>query len=762
MAADALRVRLAPVLTADPSVRVMDGEDHWRNGADPEDVPVPPSGGEFGSAMSEIRSIVVHLTAGWPANEKAEEFVGKFVKNPHPAVGTAEHHKWGVGTQFFIAGDMTVAQLIDLPRMTFHAEFVNSWSLGVETGNLGTTAPPSSPGERWRPLSGNANVNSDDVLGAKLWIARAAFRDVVVAWWTTSNYAGPLAKPLNDGMMMLFNEWHYRAWALLARYLAEQFEIPRNFPLLPYIERAQMLSGGDPGNQRGNRFRRTGFADERFPMLLRELRQHGVVEDDFFDDAAMQTRLDAPAAIESGVGNDFKRHSRIWRDMFSVYRGFHGHGYCGAISDRVNDHDCPERIFDWHRFAREVWDWWWYPYDFRRGSFDAIMTRRPYRRPDATTPLIEYYFEGQEISYLRAESTGPTRTTHGIFDALSSPSVFATVEGVPVYAPANGELVAARFPDAQDAVALGFVLTRHEVFHRPDTLQVELDGGVSFPANPGRIDYSQEPEYVYSLIMHLGRPDGLNLDEVKDENPDWLNRALIRKKECDLGVQFYDTTPEHGGYGARWDVRPPGAAGRLTLLEGWRTDQAALNTFFADLKAGRVAMASRGDSTTPQRILLGDYLGVTGALRRVGGTGDAQFGIAMEVFGFFIPPGFSSRNTTGGWPNDAGPRTAVFYPSEWAKTLTPQERDRLTGDGVNPDKVTWWPAVADWTQLHPTLPAAGRMNRNGLAFHLRPLEFMSWLNNVTWASEYAKFRITDSNNQPVPLAPNQQPRSRRF
>lgn len=764
---EALRARLAVVFTDEPSERVMDGDAHWRGGPNPPDMAEPPTGRErFGSLMSDVRAVVVHFTEGWPPREKAEEFVRRFIPNPHPAPGTAAHGKWGVGTQYFIAGDMTVAQLIAVPRKTNHAEFVNNWTLGVETGNLGTVAPPSTPGERWRPLSGTADVNADDVPGAKLWISRPAFRDVLVSWWTTATYNGPAGAPLGNRMRMMISEGQYRAWALLARYVAERFEIPRNFPLLPYVLRQQMSAGDeDPADDRAIKFRQIALADERFPMLLRALAPYNVVEDDFRADheSTLRARMDAPLAVESGVGNDFKRHSRIWRDMFNVYRGFHGHGYCGAII--LGDHDCPGPLFDWHRFAREVWDWWWYPFDFARGSTEAVTERRPYRRPDADTPLVEYYFEGQELAYGLTESNA-LRRSHGIFDDISSPSVFALGEGVPVYAPANGELVAARFPAVMDAVSLGFVLVRHEIFHAPDTLTVEMDGGVSFRVNPGRIDYNREPTYVYSLVMHIGRPEGMSFDEVTDANPEWLNRVLIRKKECDLGVEFYDshTDPGHGGYGARWDgpgARPPGSGHRLTLLEGWRTDKAILQTFVDSLKDGGVALASLGDFSTPIRMLLGDFLGFTGPIRTAGGVPPVTYGISMEVFGNFVPPGFTSVTSLSGWPAGTAPRTAVWYQSEWAKTPSTQEWDRLVSLGVNPNLVTWWPIAAGWTAVHPTLPPAARLNINGFAFHLRPLEFMAWLNGVTWASEWPKYRMTDANGAPVPLAPLQVPRSRR-
>ena len=81
-----------------------------------------------------------------------------------------------------------------------------------------------------------------------------------------------------------------------------------------------------------------------------------------------------------------------WQAMFNVYRGFHGHGFCG---DPVNgDHDCPGPMFDWLRFAREVWDWWWFPFDFDTTTPNAAVAARPYSLAtrDGDTPLKEYFW----------------------------------------------------------------------------------------------------------------------------------------------------------------------------------------------------------------------------------------------------------------------------------------------------------------------------------------------------------------------------------
>jgi len=151
------------------------------------------------------------------------------------------------------------------------------------------------------------------------------------------------------------------------------------------------------------------------------------------------------------------------------------------------------------------------------------------------------------------------------------------------------------------------------------------------PLLPDTIDYDQPPQSVYTLYMHLGRPAGLSFDTIADDNPDWLNRALLRKKECDLGVGFYDGDPAHHGIAANvWGNRPPGVPRRPTILDGWRNDQAVLAPFLNALSTGGIALIPHQGMAVPVRILLGDFLGESGVIRSVLGT--ALHGLRVEAF----------------------------------------------------------------------------------------------------------------------------------
>ncbi|MGH9752195.1 MAG: hypothetical protein ACREA2_05370 [Blastocatellia bacterium] len=757
-----LEARLAAFFSREPATRVMSHSARWPDG--------------FGSDMNEVRAIMAHVTDGWPRRERVEEFVTQFIGPPNdPAV----RPNAGVGTQYFLAGDGTVLETIDMPSVTWHGNHTNNWAIGVETGNLRIIAPPQFPiptlpkkDNRWRAMGPDPHLDADDIPGAKLWLSRHPHGEVIVSWWTTPTYNGPARQPVGNIPYMLFTEWQYRSWALLARYLCEQYDLPRNFPLLPYAFRFEQIDDSSV-------FRRITLADERFPVLVRALSGLGVIEAHFetFNQGHLETHYDAAIRPQNLTTRPrLARRNDIWTALVGGFRGIYGHGFSGSNTlnsqGEGTDHICPGPVFDWHRFAREVWDWWWYPFDLTDDLSTTVLTRRPYRRANRDTPLLEYYFEATDFGAKNREyifrSLAPVGAMpQGIFDNISSPSVFRLNPETPVYAPANGELVAARFPlpDPQHPVSLAFVLLRHEIFHLPNTLTMEIDG-VSMPAHPGRIDYDREPSYVYSLVMHLGRPEGMSFDQVTDANPDWLNRALMRKKECDLGITLYNT-PNHGGIPqAEWNSRPPGPPAPLrrpTVIEGWQADQIEIQRFLNDLRAGVVAHASwsgRNPHASPIQVILGDFLGKSGVTRSEGG--NVQHGIGLEVFSSgFVPPTFHSYSSSSGWvvPGGSVEPACLFYQSEWAKTPTAAERQRLAGIGVNPDLVPWWAQVALATTLDTRLPPQARLVQEGWGFHVRPLDFMRWINEVTWASEWPKYRVTAANGAEVPRPPR--PRSRR-
>jgi len=633
----------------------------------------------------------------------------------------------------------------DHELMTFHGNHTNTWAIGVETGNLFATAHP--PNGDWHRVSRTPAV--EDIPGANFWVRRHrdAPGEVLGSWWTTANWTLPMREPSN-AVRMLFSDAQYRSWALLGRFLAEQFLVPRNLPLLPWTMRTQNRTGPD-------RFRRILLADPSFDKIVAAFDAGWHLEADKFLPANAATLTANYNARSNGVSN------AAWTRMIETFRGFHGHAFSGANDN--TDHDCPGPLFDWHRFARELWDWWWFPFDLALmiptiDQYTSNPGRRPYTQADGATPLIEYYFDNGGDP-LVAASQHASRITDGILGPVSSPTTFRLDADSPVYAMANGELVAARCTTTSSPtpVSLAFALVRHEVFHLP--APAAAAGAPAVAA--GRIDYDRAPSYVYSLYMHL-ETSAFDLLALSPNNPDWLNRVLIRHKECTIGVRYVDgdptaqppVPPQTDIAAAAWNSVPAGAPVRPSMLDGWRVDKAALDGFLATLRVGGVAVGPTIAQSTPIRVILGDFLGTAGVIN--GNAGNPIRGVRVETFSpSFSPPGFVARPDWLGVINP-GDRPVVSEASEWARTLTESELAQLDITGVDPDAVSWWKTAADATTADPRLSADARLPDDGVVLHYRPLDFLPWLNGVTWSSEWSKYKIVLPAGAPVPP-----PRSRR-
>ena len=733
-------------------------DDAWRQ--------VQAAGGVPGNRIADVKTLVVHETSGWPARVRGlADFLAQFTGN-----GTR-----GM-TQLFISGDGTVMQGMQLPNNTQHAGFVNDRALGCETGHgwgnysgndhIGPwtstngaggqlAAPVRTPdNNRWFALSGNENIAAaadDDLPGIKFYIRHQSFNDeIILGIWTTARYPGPWRQPQRQPEM-LFTEPHYRSWALLARWIAEEFVLPRNFALLPHklrvsgthLDAVPPAAAPDHGMLRdANSFSAIVLADEG---LARSPTTFGLPAA-----PAIPSEADLRTAYMNPAPGAINAH---WQALFRVYRGFHGHGFCG---DPVNgDHDCPGPMFDWHRFAREVWDWWWWPFDFDAANAATAVAARPYSLPsrDGTTPLKEYYWATPSATIV-----GRART--GIHGPSSSPVTFELPDSSRVYAVANGELVAARFPAETAQPSFAFVLVRHEVWHVLDTRAAAAATANAPPVFANRVNYDVAPTTVFTLYMHLGRPAGMSFTDVSDTNPDWLNRLLARKKECDLGVGFRARDalkPANQQIPlARWNNRPPSAVGtRPSLATAWQADQTALTTFLNALSAGDVATAPNDADTTPIRILLGDFIANAGTISH--GAAAVKKGVRVEVFSNdnISPVDFAFTDntaTTTSWTQQVGVATqAQRYASEWARALTATELKCLQDAGMTDQTLlNWWATVALATS-NARYPTDARLNANGVVVHYELTSFMDWLNLRTWHHEWPKYRAVDPAG--IPAAP---------
>jgi hypothetical protein len=119
----------------------------------------------------------------------------------------------------------------------------------------------------------------------------------------------------------------------------------------------------------------------------------------------------------------------------------------------------------------------------------------------------------------------------------------------------------------------------------------------------------------------------------------------------------------------------------------------------------------------------------------------AAGGVRVEAFtAGFVQPGFVPAV---GWQLGApGASLHMTYQSEWARILTPLEVADLEARGIDPALHMWWPAVAAHVLVDPRAhPAGAHLPLNGNVVHLRPLDVMTWLNQVTWGSEWPKYNI---------------------
>jgi hypothetical protein len=658
--------------------------------------------GTFGLRMHDIQSVTVHGTSGWPSYASADNFRVVFdsttaydvVDNPPPRHW---HSKRAIGPQYFVEPNGTVYVLIGPENLegdaqfTWHSNIMSFVSLGIEQADGGDERAVSTTAAAFRRLDPAATAATSDLTGMQVFglLHPGATEDLNLIWFAMfPAYTGPgdtgrIATRYSGWRNTLFTERNYRAMALLCRFLAERNGIPRNFPLLPYASVAH---------------------DAADPVVFRKL----LLADPLADQIGAKLVVDMAVARAGGqafANIHAPKHAEWWQRFFGLTVGGGRSTPCfrGFISHMINGgHPCPGPLFDWHRFAREVWDWWWYPFDFDGGvvtlppkPLDTSV--RPYRRARGDTPLVEYYYD----------AVGSDDDYNALRPPLSVVDRFTLEANVPIYALANGVAIAAKLPLGSNLASPGFLLTRHEVFHQSAAFQ------------GARIDYDQPPTYVWSLISFVEAP-GFSVTQLSDANPDWLNRFVIRLKETELAVAFHTANPALTALTRGWAHQPaaptpPSAVVRRpstgTTIE---RDAAAYRPIANDLIAGKPVLFPLSDdpNVTPVTILLGDYLG-TGATLPGG-----AFGVQVEIFS--IDP--------LGIPGAA--RRAVSAVNE-----------------------SWWNLASAPTRLLQV--SATDLPKDGMVWQYSMTDFLRWVNGVTWASEWPKYGATIAGNPaPLPARPN--------
>ena len=206
----------------------------------------------------------------------------------------------------------------------------------------------------------------------------------------------------------------------------------------------QSSPGGNQQNQK-DMFRRLILCDERAELLAQAA---GTTFDLLKnDDATLPGYFHGKIVQNVDARGNVFHHNTAWTNMFSDasrgFRGIAGHGVVGDTAPRNSHSMCPGPFFDWHRFSREVWDWWWWCFDFSpvppTTNVQPSQTVRPYREARGDTALREYSDAGGAAGRLHRGAPPCHRDADGREPLELGPQT-------PVYAMANGVLVAARIP----------------------------------------------------------------------------------------------------------------------------------------------------------------------------------------------------------------------------------------------------------------------------------------------------------------------------
>ena len=681
--------------------------------------------GRFGSVMGTIQCVVIHETSGTPSYAGTETFMARYTSmtNVDRAIGP-QYFVETNGTAFALIGDQNFA---GDPRMTAHAGWpsehidMNPFALGIENADIGDSSisPGNGTGPHWWQLS----TQSEDLTGMKLYLVLVPDQqaDAVLIWfarfpqeWVQLPQPAvvPPAPPpppqfalraavspgfqgcgdVMDGATpattrhivrprawrrMLFTERNFRSLVLVCRLLVEQHGLPRNFPLLPY-------ASADQDRRTAAVFRKLILAEQRRDELAVQVgTTRQIIE-----------ASGAPFTQWYAVGPTAK-----WSRLFGVIPGQAAAPPAAAVPSRpvlpcfrgilahsVNGgHPCPGPLFDWYRFAREVWDWWWYPFD--TDAVAASTTMRPYFQARHDTPLLEYYYDatGTAADYnARHEPTG------GI--GANPEERFLLPLATPIYAMANGVVVAARFAGNPPGTA-GFLLVRHEVFH---------------VAANNRIDYDHPPTFVWSLTHSLDNPlfnipaaPPAQTGATPADNPTWLNRFIMRLRECELAVQFHTAHAANATLTDAWAHNPSSAGPRATTGREIERDAATYRAITNTLNVGGVGIfpLESATDTTVVRLCLGDFLGWPGRMS------SGQQGVQVEIF------------------------SKVQCPVPGAAQRT-----------VSASTESWWREVT--AALRNEASVAADLPANGSAWHYPMTDFLAWINAITWASEWEKYGVT--------------------
>jgi len=100
-------------------------------------------------------------------------------------------------------------------------------------------------------------------------------------------------------------------------------------------------------------------------------------------------------------------------------------------------------MFDWYRFARELWDWWWYPFDFNDTFTTTAVPTRPMLKSASRYTVdrifLREYALGQSARPVSGAYCSSGWATGGLAGRDRVRRIrFRLETGTPIYAMANG------------------------------------------------------------------------------------------------------------------------------------------------------------------------------------------------------------------------------------------------------------------------------------------------------------------------------------
>ncbi len=427
-------------------------------------------------------------------------------------------------------------------------------------------------------------------------------------------------------------------------------------------------------------------------------------------------------------GKPQRGRDAVVRLFLKLFEGILGHQ---TVHPRLRD---PGPMLDWSRVQRGVRNDWWFPFDLGNEERDyrGALSFWDYGAASMTDAYLQLV-EGAGGGTFPVGSNG---LWHGGIHA-----VFA--RPTPVYAMANGRVVACRYGEAAEPDANRgspfFVLLEHE-------LHLEADA-------QGRLDASKPGTKVYSLYMHLV-PAGFSFEKPARRrggkppaNPGWLDALLERRDELREEIAILEAAGA-----AHLEAANKALPDKLLRpLDALQKELEELEALLEKLQAGEIVFPGL-------RVCVGDKLGVVGAYAhrrtlhvgvfsatKIEGPFNIDVGSAEYVDEAAVKKALNADPASADMPRQAVRlrRARAHFPSEWA--LRREDLGELVDDEdfARCAPLMFWEAVAKGV---PDFP------QSRTVYHYHPFTFLGWVNELQRTDEDSRYLHAFNDRDPKVVA----------